>query len=136
MQTFFAIILSALVAVVFAQSNLPGGTNCGGTSYSSDDISTAISAAQSDSSSGNLPDNYPHQYYDEASEDITLSCSSSGPYSEFPLEQGYAYTSSSDNYVSPGADRVVYVTSSGEYCAAVTHTGAASYDGFVQCSDS
>nr|AAB36053.1 ribonuclease U2 {substrate-binding region} [Ustilago sphaerogena, Peptide Partial, 28 aa] [Ustilago sphaerogena] len=28
--------------------------------------------------------NYPHQYYDEASEDITLCCGS-GPWSEFPL---------------------------------------------------
>lgn len=48
----------------------------------------------------------------------------------------FADTSSEDNYVSPGADRVVYVTSSGEYCASVTHTGAEEKNGFVQCDDS
>jgi hypothetical protein len=44
-------------------------------------------------------------------------------------------TSSEDDYQSPGADRVIYTTSNGDYCASVTHTGAASYDGFVQCDD-
>lgn len=40
----------------------------------------------------------PHQYYDESSEHITLSCDSSGPYSEFPLEQGYACESRSSHF--------------------------------------
>lgn len=78
-------------------------------------------------------DNYPHQYYDETSEDITLCCGS-GPWSEFPLVYNGPYYSSEDNYVSPGPDRVIFQTNTGEFCATVTHTGAASYDGFTQCS--
>ena len=61
---------------------------------------------------------------------------------------GKIYTSPSNDYQSPGTDRVVF-TGSGTYCAyvisdkvydradmccsTVTHTGAASYDGFVAC---
>ncbi|KAI6136481.1 Ribonuclease/ribotoxin, partial [Pisolithus sp. B1] len=54
------------------------------------------------------------------------SCSSE--FFEYPLEQGYVYTGG-----SPGADRVIY-DSSGNFCACLTHTGAAKHDGFVECS--
>ncbi|PWN37763.1 ustilago Sphaerogena ribonuclease U2 complexed with adenosine 2'-Monophosphate [Meira miltonrushii] len=141
MKSFTSVLL-AIVAVAAVQAapaekrdNIPSGTNCGGTYYSSSDISTAINAAQNDVNSGNYPDNYPHEYYHYSDEDITLTCSGNGPWSEFPLEQGYAYTSSQDDYQSPGADRVIFDTNSYEYCASVTHTGAASRDGFVQCDD-
>ena len=77
----------------------------------------------------------PHEYYHDSDEDITLYCSGNGPWSEFPLEQGYAYTSSQNNYQSPGADRVIFDTNTYEYCASVTHTGAAKRNGFVQCND-
>lgn len=77
------------------------------------------------------------------------------------MPNGEIYTSTSSNYVSPGTDRVIF-TSSGTYCACVflsfvynrllsialykmsnmnlflrvvTHTGAASYDGFVACEN-
>jgi hypothetical protein len=114
MQFYSLIIASVALAAstAIAQSGVPDGTNCGGTRYTSDDLSTAISAARNDAASGNKPDNCeyqvrcilvtltrsdssfeladPHQYYDEASEDISLVCSGNGPWSEFPLEHGYA----------------------------------------------
>ncbi|PWN46526.1 ustilago Sphaerogena ribonuclease U2 [Violaceomyces palustris] len=117
--TLIAILVPTLASLVIGGA-IPTKTNCGGVTYSKSDISTAINAARKDAANGVYPDDYPHAYYQEASEHITLTCTSKGPYSEFPLEHGYAYTSTEDNYVSPGADRVVYVTSSGEYCASVT----------------
>ncbi|KIP04074.1 hypothetical protein PHLGIDRAFT_76528 [Phlebiopsis gigantea 11061_1 CR5-6] len=114
--------------------SLPSGTvTCGSNKYTASAITAAINAGVDDMNSDYYPDNYPHQYYDEASEDITLYCSGSGPWYEFPImPNGKIYDSTSSNYVSPGTDRVIF-TASGTYCAVVTHTGAASYDGFVAC---
>ena len=71
------------------------------------------------------------------------------------MPNGEIYESTPDNYVSPGTDRVVF-TADGTYCAyvpvpvlynslqksftsykrrVVTHTGAATYDGFVACEN-
>ncbi|SPO26274.1 Ribonuclease U2 [Ustilago trichophora] len=131
---FFTIASTlALTIGLVATCDIPQSTNCGGNVYSYDDINTAIQGALNDVANGDRPDNYPHQYYDEASEDITLCCGS-GPWSEFPLVYNGPYYSTRDNYVSPGPDRVIYQTNTGEFCATVTHTGAASYDGFTQCS--
>ncbi|KAI5117933.1 hypothetical protein M0805_009441 [Coniferiporia weirii] len=125
---------TASLAAITSTTSLPSGTvTCGSNKYTDSAITAAINAGVEDMNSGNLPDNYPHQYYDEASEDITLYCSGNGPWYEFPImPDGSIYTSSSSNYVSPGTDRVIF-TASGTYCAVVTHTGAASYDGFVAC---
>ncbi|KAI0796452.1 Ribonuclease/ribotoxin [Irpex lacteus] len=126
--------VSAATAASIAGRALPSGTvTCGSNKYSVSELTAAINAGVKDLNSGNLPDNYPHQYYDEASENIKLYCSGSGPWYEFPLlPSGAIYTSSESNYQSPGTDRVIF-TKSGTYCAVVTHTGAASYDGFVAC---
>ncbi|KAF8317478.1 Ribonuclease/ribotoxin [Clavulina sp. PMI_390] len=130
-----SVATAALAAVTpINERSLPSGTvTCGSNKYTSSSLTAAITAALKDQSSGNLPDDYPHQYYSEASEHITLYCSGSGPWYEFPiLPSGKIYTSTSSNYQSPGTDRVIF-TSSGTYCATVTHTGAATYDGFVAC---
>ncbi|SOV05108.1 uncharacterized protein UDID_03174 [Ustilago sp. UG-2017a] len=132
----FAIASTLLAAAgLVAACEMPSSTNCGGNVYQYSDIQTAVQAGVQDATSGDRPDNYPHSYYDEASEGIELCCGS-GPWSEFPLVYNGPYYSSVDNYVSPGADRVIYQTNSGEYCATVTHTGAASYNDFTQCHDS
>ncbi|TCD68871.1 hypothetical protein EIP91_009586 [Steccherinum ochraceum] len=125
-----------LLAVSSAMAALPSGTvTCGSNKYSVSAITAAINAGVKDQSSGNLPDDYPHQYYDEPSENIELWCSGNGPWYEFPImPTGKIYTSTSSNYQSPGTDRVIF-TSSGTYCAVVTHTGAASEDGFVACKN-
>jgi hypothetical protein len=95
------------------------------------------------------------RYYDYSDEDITLYCSGNGPWYEvghaeevqsqtlskgsyhfscqYPiLPDESIYTSPQDDYQSPGTDRVIF-TEDGTYCAVVTHTGAASEDGFVAC---
>ncbi|EST08459.1 Guanine-specific ribonuclease N1/T1 [Kalmanozyma brasiliensis GHG001] len=133
---FLALAASlALAAGLVAACDIPSGSTCGNNYYSSDDINTAIQAGLQDAQSGDTPDNYPHAYYDEPSEGIELCCSDDGGgYSEFPLTNtGQAYYSTEDNYVSPGPDRVIYLTDSGEFCGTVTHTGAAKRNGFVQC---
>ncbi|EKM53271.1 uncharacterized protein PHACADRAFT_259503 [Phanerochaete carnosa HHB-10118-sp] len=135
-KTLSAILLSASAAMAASLPRaLPSGTvTCGSNKYSVSAIEAAINAGVEDMDEGNLPDDYPHQYYDESSENISLWCSGNGPWYEFPImPNGEIYTSSSSNYVSPGTDRVVF-TSDGTYCAVVTHTGASSYDGFVACN--
>lgn len=134
-KTLCAVLLAASAAMAASlPRSLPSGTvTCGSNKYTVSAITAAINGGVDDMNSDYYPDNYPHQYYDEASEDITLYCSGSGPWYEFPiLPNGKIYDSTSSNYVSPGTDRVIF-TASGTYCAVVTHTGAASYDGFVAC---
>ncbi|KAE8240250.1 hypothetical protein A4X06_0g7844 [Tilletia controversa] len=117
MQFFSTLLaLAAIASSALAASNVPSETNCGGRGYSSDDIAIAINAAVRDAQSGNYPDNYPHQYYDDPSENVSLSCDGNGPYYEFPLVTNGPYYSPKSNYVSPGPDRVVY-TGNGVYCA-------------------
>ncbi|TFK56587.1 ribonuclease T1 [Heliocybe sulcata] len=103
----------------FLSKRQSGGCRCGSHSYSSSDISRAISAAEDGGAS-----DYPHQYHDYEGFDFP-SCS--GSFYEFPLESGRAYTGG-----SPGADRVIY-DRSGDFCACLTHTGASGND-FVECN--
>ncbi|KAH7930530.1 ribonuclease T1 [Leucogyrophana mollusca] len=97
-----------------------GGCNCAGNDYSSNDIANAIDQAE-DGGGGD----YPHQYHDYEGFSFP-SCS--GDFYEYPLEAGDTYTGG-----SPGADRVIY-DEGGDFCACITHTGASSYDGFVECT--
>ncbi|CDU25728.1 related to ribonuclease T1 [Sporisorium scitamineum] len=135
MKFLAAVSTLALAAGLVAACDIPQSTNCGGNVYSYDDMNTAIQGALQDIQDGTFPDNYPHAYRDEPSEGIELCCAntSAGDWSEFPLVYNRPYYSTEDNYVSPGPDRVIFVTSTGEFCATVTHMGAASYDGFTQC---
>lgn len=92
---------SALASPLVARQTPPSGVSCGSNTYSSSDITAAINAGIKDKASGNLPgkfiyklfrqlianhsssaDDYPHQYYSEASEHITLYCSGDGPWYE------------------------------------------------------
>jgi len=96
-----------------------GGCTCGGNAYSSSDIVRAINKAESGGAS-----DYPHQYHDY--EKFTFpSCTSE--FFEFPLKEGSAY-----NGGNPGADRVIY-DQAGDVCACLTHTGAQSTNGFLEC---
>lgn len=52
-----AAITSVQAAPAKKRSGIPDGTNCGGTYYSSSDISTAINAAQNDVNNDSYPDN-------------------------------------------------------------------------------
>ncbi|KZT75078.1 ribonuclease T1 [Daedalea quercina L-15889] len=116
------IVLSALL--VGCQAGLlvrreSSGCTCGDNTYTSSDISEAIQAAEDGGAS-----DYPHQYHDYEGFSFP-SCS--GTFYEYPLESGEAYDGG-----SPGADRVIY-DSDGDFCACITHTGASSEDGFVEC---
>ncbi|KAA1468072.1 ribonuclease T1 [Dentipellis sp. KUC8613] len=121
----FAIAASflALVASVHAGSLLgrqSGGCDCAGRSYSANNVDSAINQAE-----GRGGGDYPHQYHDYEGFSFP-SCR--GEFFEFPLERSGVYTGG-----SPGADRVIY-DEDGDFCACLTHTGASSEDGFVECS--
>jgi len=107
-----------------------GDVTCGTDVYTVAQITAAINAGVGYLDSGNLQDDYPHQYYDD--EGLPMYCSGNTWY-EYPILADHEiYTSPPNDYQSPGADRVVF-TSAGTYCAVITHTGAKTYDGFVAC---
>jgi hypothetical protein len=72
----------------------------------------------------NLVGSYPHVYNDYEG----FSFPTAKPWYEFPILSSYApYTGG-----SPGADRVIF-DSKGAFDSLLTHTGASSTNGFVQC---
>ncbi|KZT30751.1 ribonuclease T1 [Neolentinus lepideus HHB14362 ss-1] len=113
---FVLVLVSGTQALVAKRQSQ--GCQCGSNSYSADDISNAIDAAEDGGAS-----DYPHQYKDY--EGFSFSCS--GTFYEYPLERHSTYDGG-----SPGADRVIY-NDDGDFCACLTHTGA-SNDDFKECS--
>jgi len=122
---------ASLARGVTIPRSLPKGqVTCGSDLYSVNDITAAINAGVGYLDSGNLQDDYPHQFRDD--EGLPMWCSGS-PWYEWPILANHQiYSSPPGDYHSPGADRVVF-TSSGTYCAVITHTGAGTTDGFVAC---
>ncbi|KAJ7733667.1 Ribonuclease/ribotoxin [Mycena metata] len=121
-------VLAALAIANPAPRALPSGdVTCGSNVYTVSEVSAAVSGGVAHRNDPIGSDSYPHGYFVESSEHITLFCSGSS-FLEYPiLPKGVAYSGG-----SPGADRVVFTTS-GTYCAVVTHTGAATEDGFTAC---
>ncbi|TFY78334.1 hypothetical protein EWM64_g5679 [Hericium alpestre] len=121
---FFAVL--SLVAVFVGahaaslSSRRSGGCSCAGRSYSSSNIADAIDRAE-----GKGGGDYPHQYHDYEGFSFP-SCK--GEFFEYPIERSGVYTGG-----SPGADRVIY-DKDDDFCACLTHTGASSEDGFVECN--
>ncbi|TFK77282.1 ribonuclease T1 [Pluteus cervinus] len=119
--TFAAVLLgvvaSTQAAVLRRQSS---GCTCAGRRYTATDLTKAISDAEDGGAS-----DYPHQYHDYEGFPFP-TCS--GTFYEFPIERGSVYDGG-----SPGADRVIY-DSRGNFCACLTHTGASSNNGFVECT--
>ncbi|KAL1964373.1 hypothetical protein VTN77DRAFT_7058 [Rasamsonia byssochlamydoides] len=97
---------------------------CGKDCYSQDEINAALQQGYSLEQNGEEAGDYPHEYKDYEGFNFPVS----GPYYEFPiLADGSVYDGG-----SPGADRVVF-NNNGELAGLITHTGASSYDGFVEC---
>nr|AAB32829.1 RNase Po1=guanine nucleotide-specific RNase [Pleurotus ostreatus, fruit bodies, caps, Peptide, 101 aa] [Pleurotus ostreatus] len=92
--------------------------NCAGRSFTGTDVTNAIRSARAGGSG-----NYPHVYNNF--EGFSFSCTPT--FFEFPVFRGSVYSGG-----SPGADRVIY-DQSGRFCACLTHTGAPSTNGFVEC---
>lgn len=110
--------LSVVQAVVIKRQ--ANGCTCADRTYGSSDISDAVTTAQSGGASG-----YPHPYNDFEGFDFP-ACA--GTFYEYPLEIGAVYSGG-----SPGPDRVIY-DDTRDICACLTHTGASSRNGFVECS--
>ncbi|KAJ7794030.1 Ribonuclease/ribotoxin [Mycena olivaceomarginata] len=125
-------VITALAIASPAPRALPSGdVTCGRNVYIPSPRFPRPSSGSSEfNSHAELPfsaDSYPHEYFVESSEHIELFCSGSS-FLEYPiLPGGVAYSGG-----SPGADRVVFTTS-GTYCVVITHTGAATEDGFMSC---
>ncbi|RAH65634.1 ribonuclease-domain-containing protein [Aspergillus aculeatinus CBS 121060] len=98
---------------------------CGSTCYWASDVSAAQAKGWSLHESGDTIDDYPHVYRD----DEGFAFGVSGTYYEYPILSSFkVYTGG-----SPGADRVIF-NSNDQLAGVITHTGASSYDGFVECS--
>ncbi|KAF9460153.1 ribonuclease T1 [Collybia nuda] len=115
---FFVVCLGSIQAAVIERQT--GGCTCGGNRYTSSDVARAVDKAEAGGAS-----DYPHQYHDFEG---FLFPACAGEFFEFPLKTGTAY-----NGGSPGADRVIY-DETGDVCACLTHTGAPSTNGFIECS--
>ncbi|KAJ7597681.1 Ribonuclease/ribotoxin, partial [Mycena floridula] len=103
-----------------------GSVNCGGTTHSLAAVKSATAAGFSHKNSPLGSDSYPHAY--ENYEGLELWCTGKTSFMEYPILSSGAYSGG-----SPGADRVVFSSDDGTYCAVVTHTGASGND-FVACS--
>ncbi|KAJ7305452.1 guanyl-specific ribonuclease C2 [Mycena albidolilacea] len=129
---FTSLIITTVIAALAIASPAPralpsGDVTCGRNVYTVSQVSAAVGGGFAHRNDPIGSGNYPHEYFVESSEHIELFCSGSS-FLEYPiLPGGVAYSGG-----SPGADRVVFTTS-GTYCAVVTHTGAATEDGFTSC---
>ncbi|KAF8078802.1 ribonuclease T1 [Lyophyllum atratum] len=110
--------LGAVQAMVIERQ--ASGCTCAGRTYVSSDISKAVAKAQSGGANG-----YPHEYHNYEGFEFP-NCA--GTFYEYPLRSGTVYSSG-----SPGADRVIY-DQTGDICSCLTHTGASTTNGFVECS--
>ncbi|KAM0333245.1 hypothetical protein ACHAQA_001905 [Verticillium albo-atrum] len=121
-----ALILAALglSARVFAQDSV----SCGSNVYTYEQIEEAAEEACRlfDSGSQIGRSRYPHRYnnFEGFAFDNVR-----GPYQEFPLLRRGVYTGG-----SPGADRVI-ITENCDLAGQITHSGAPSRNGFVDCDN-
>ncbi|EKM84190.1 hypothetical protein AGABI1DRAFT_110753 [Agaricus bisporus var. burnettii JB137-S8] len=113
-------LFQAVKAIPFDLEARAQACNCAGRSYSATSVQNGINKALS----GGAGD-YPHEYHNF--EGFNFGCSGS-TYFEYPI-----LTSGTYNGGSPGADRVVY-DNLDNFCSCLTHTGAPSTNGFVECN--
>ncbi|KAJ7765978.1 guanyl-specific ribonuclease C2 [Mycena olivaceomarginata] len=131
----FQAVRSLLVVAVLATFALAsptgralpsGNVECGSHTYTVNQVVAAVNGGVAHINNPIGSDSYPHTFRND--EGLRLFCSGSS-FLEYPiLSGGAAYAGG-----SPGADRVVFNTA-GTYCAVITHTGAASTNGFVFCA--
>ncbi|KAH8695461.1 Ribonuclease/ribotoxin, partial [Talaromyces proteolyticus] len=124
--TLFLLTSSAYAATQLKQARANSCVEtCGSTCYWQSDIDDALNKGYSLYKSGDTADDYPHTYRDDEGFDFPVD----GPYQEFPILSSYEVFTGSG---SPGADRVIF-NEDGDFAGLITHTGASSYDGFVEC---
>ncbi|PWY86676.1 RNase Ms,minor [Aspergillus heteromorphus CBS 117.55] len=98
---------------------------CGSTCYWSSDVSAAQAKGYELQQDGETVHDYPHVYHDYEGFDFSVS----GTYYEYPIMDDYDVYDGG----SPGADRIIF-NGDDELAGLITHTGASSEDGFVQCT--
>ncbi|OAQ99906.1 hypothetical protein LLEC1_03227 [Akanthomyces lecanii] len=124
---FTALFLSLVAVASAAPTELLSrdATTCGTVYYSASQVDSASQAAcqyvQNGGTAGGST--YPHKYNNYEGFDFPVN----GPYYEFPIKSGGAYTGG-----SPGADRVV-INGNCDEAGVITHRGA-SGNNFVGCS--
>ncbi|KAI0883340.1 ribonuclease-domain-containing protein [Annulohypoxylon maeteangense] len=130
LSTIFLAAISAVQVSAVAVSERQSQTcvaTCGSTCYWQSDIDAAVKQGYNYQQQGKTVGSgkYPHVYNDYEG----FNFPDSGTYYEFPILSSFkVYTGG-----SPGADRVVFLGSNGNYEGSITHTGA-SGNNFVQCS--
>ncbi|PYH97636.1 RNase Ms,minor [Aspergillus ellipticus CBS 707.79] len=119
------LLLSSSLVAASAEPRDSCAYTCGDTCYWSSDVSAAQAKGYGLYEDGETVHDYPHVYHDYEGFDFSVS----GTYYEYPIMDDFdVYTGG-----SPGADRVIF-NENDELAGLITHTGASSEDGFVQCS--
>ncbi|PYH40787.1 extracellular guanyl-specific ribonuclease RntA, partial [Aspergillus saccharolyticus JOP 1030-1] len=122
------LLLPATIASPIRKENVERAScayTCGSHCYSASAVSATQAEGYSLYQSGETLHDYPHVYHDYEGFDFSVS----GTYYEFPiLSDGAVYDGG-----SPGADRVIFNTAD-QLAGLITHTGASSSSGFVECS--
>ncbi|KAK4162428.1 Ribonuclease/ribotoxin [Cladorrhinum sp. PSN259] len=129
-KAFLVAALYAAAAVTAQGTTSISSVSCGSKSYTKQQVDEAVAEGCRLYAAGQQLGNskYPHKYNNFEN----LVFAASGPYQEFPIVSGGAYSGG-----SPGADRVVFSPSyqgSCVYVGAMTHTGA-SGNSFLSCSE-
>ncbi|SPN99073.1 related to Extracellular guanyl-specific ribonuclease Fl2 [Cephalotrichum gorgonifer] len=127
-----SLLIASLAALTAAQGTANvSSITCGSAKYSQQQIDDAVGEGcrlyDERRTLGN--NKYPHRFNNREG----LVFATSGPYQEFPIIASGNYSGG-----SPGADRVVIDPAFQGSCVFVggmTHTGASTRNGFVECSE-
>ncbi|KAL2261656.1 hypothetical protein VTK26DRAFT_3671 [Humicola hyalothermophila] len=108
-----------------------GNVTCGRNSYSKQQVDAAVAEGCRLHKAGEQigSSKYPHRFNNREG----LELATDGPYQEFPILPSGVYTGR-----APGPDRVVFdpdYRNDCVYAGAMTHTGAATTNGFVLCEE-
>ncbi|PBK81398.1 ribonuclease-domain-containing protein [Armillaria gallica] len=115
-------------APVAAQHKLPPSTvTCGTNTYSDTQIQAAIKKGHAHINMPIGDGNYPHDFKNGEGLPMGPGCAKR-PYYEFPILTHGVYDGK-----DPETDRVIFKPN-GHYCALITHTDAATRNGFVSCT--
>ncbi|EUC58534.1 guanyl-specific ribonuclease F1 [Rhizoctonia solani AG-3 Rhs1AP] len=141
LQTFLVLGLSALALAVPTPIETPDlfkrtisgvqAADCGKTQFTASQVQSAAEAAASRVAEGSQVgrNKYPHRFNNREGFQFLPDCNA--PFYEFPIFTSKVYTGG-----SPGPDRVVIGSASGEdaaFCGVMTHTGAPGRNNFLQC---
>ncbi|KAK0530271.1 hypothetical protein OC842_003980 [Tilletia horrida] len=120
---FLALPAAILASPVQTLEKREPAVTCATKYYTGTQVARAV---QLSNSNGAPSSTYPHTFNNYEGFDFSDYCSDS-TYNTYPLTTN-GYTGG-----APGPDRVIIGKSSRRFCGSITHTGASTRNGFLQC---